>query len=315
MDDLDLALSTLTDAKVAQSKLAYALSVIERLRHRKPVEVIQEKASPQKTPEDWIRVIIPDLHGNHMCRPAVAAMIRDIKQIEPDEIVLLGDVLDCGGFLAEHQVIGYVAEAAGCSYEQDVLAANQFLDRLTLAAPGARIHWLEGNHDSRVEKWCVTRSLRQAVDADFLLSLVGPQAVCRLAERGVQYYRLSERYDDLPVPGTIRLGNCLFTHGFSAGRFVSADHALKAGTNIVFGHAHRSQSAVLKTIRDGIHGAWCPGCMCQLQKYYEHSTPNDHSHGYAIQVVAKSGKFLHLQIPIWDGDSLLPSISFRGTAQ
>jgi hypothetical protein len=29
--------------------------------------------------------------------------------IDPDEIIMLGDHLDCGGFLAQNQVLGFVA--------------------------------------------------------------------------------------------------------------------------------------------------------------------------------------------------------------
>lgn len=306
--DLDAALSTLTDAKTAQEKLRAAFAEIDRLRHRKPVEVIDVKATPSKRSDDWKRVIIPDSHGNKISRPAAAAMLRDIKTINPDEIVMLGDHLDCGGFLAQHHVMGYVAEVNQTSYADDVEAANQFLDEIIKAAPGAKIHYLEGNHEARVEKWCVTQSLRHQKDAEFLRNLVGVEAVLKLGVRGIQYYRMCDRYDDLPVPGIIRLGQCLFTHGFSTASAAATAHARVAGTSIVYGHTHRHQSDILRTVSGGVFGAWCPGALAQIQNYYEHNQPNNHSHGYGLQIVANSGRFLHLQIPILDGESLLSGL-------
>jgi predicted phosphodiesterase len=209
--------------------------------------------------------------------------------------------------------MGYVAEIGETSYEEDVEACNLFLDEIRRAAPGAEIIYLEGNHELRVERWCVTQSLRHQRDADFLRRLVGPEAVLRLADRGIQYVRMGERHNDLPVNGVIKRGQCLFTHGFSTAQAAATAHAKKAGMSIVYGHTHRHQSDLLRTIAGGVFGAWSPGCLAQLQSYYEHSNPNEHTHGYAIQIVdVDSGKFLHLNIPIVDGESMLPSISLKG---
>lgn len=308
--DIDSALESLTNAKDAQRKISYLFNELERLRNKKPVEKVYTKPDQRKSKDDWFRVIVPDSHGNRIARHAAAAMLRDIKSIEPDEIVLLGDHLDCGGFLAQHLVLGVIAESESGFYE-DVDAANQFLDQLIMAAPGAKIHYIEGNHEARIEKWCIGETLRRASDAEFLYSLVGPESVLKLKDRGITYYKRSVRYNGLPIEGCIKLGNCLFTHGWSASKAAAAKHAEKAGMNVVHGHTHRAQSDVIRTVAGGSFGAWCPGTIAQLQQFYEHGEPNNHSHGYALQIVAKSEKLLHLNIPLNEGDSLLSSIDFR----
>jgi predicted phosphodiesterase len=307
--DIDTALAALTDAKTSQAKIAACLAEIDRLRHRKPVEKLYTKPPAKVQTKQIRRVIIPDSHGNMIARHAAAAMLRDIKRIDPDEIIMLGDHLDCGGFLAQNQVLGFVAEAATTGFAEDVEACNQFLDQIILAAPGARIEYLEGNHCRRIERWCITQSLRHVADAEFLYSLIGPEAVLKLKERGINYYRQSVRYDGLPVEGVIQRGKCLFTHGWSTARAAATAHAQKAGMSIVYGHTHRSQSEIKRTVAGGVFCAWCPGCLSQLQSYYEHGDPNDHTHGYAIQLVEPSGNFLHLQIPIIDGESLLHGVN------
>ncbi len=96
-----------------------------------------------------VRLIVPDTHGSALDPMAASAMFADCERLKPQEIIHLGDAIDCGGFLAQHHVWGYVAEAE-YTFEQDVVAANMFFDRLQALAPKADFHLLEGNHD------CVT---------------------------------------------------------------------------------------------------------------------------------------------------------------
>lgn len=302
--ELDEVLAAHTQTQSLKKQVARLLDELERYRHRKPIEAIKVKAPSVQRKDDFVRVIIPDMHGNHVARNALGAVLADIKAINPDEVVLLGDLTDCGGFLAQHHILGYVQETKESSYAQDVKAANDILDQLILAAPNATFHYLEGNHERRVETWCVTTTLRHQEDAEFLRSLVGIEAVLRLDKRGINYYRMSERYNNLPVNGCIQLGECLFTHGWSTAASAATAHAKRAGTSIVYGHTHRKQSDTLRTVAGGVFEAHSPGCLSQLQRYYEHGVPNDHAHGYGVQVVAKSGRFLHTNVSVIDGESL-----------
>ena len=58
---------------------------------------------------DKVRVCVGDVHGMRMDRAAVDAFLSDVKLLDPDEIVLGGDILECGGWLAKHQPIGFIA--------------------------------------------------------------------------------------------------------------------------------------------------------------------------------------------------------------
>lgn len=251
---------------------------------------------------DVVRVIIPDTHGCLIDRKALAAMLSDIKLLDPQEIILLGDHVDCGGFLAQHHVMGYVAET-DYTYEEDLSAAKAFLDALRAVAPRAKVEYLEGNHERRVETWCVTQVLRHKKDAEGLRRLLAPEFRLGLKERGISYYRQGEFYDNLPVPGVIRRGKCYFFHGVSTAKNAVAATVDKIAGNCVFGHTHRAQSNIVRRISTGIVGSWNPGCLCQLQPLWQHTSPTDWSHGYAVQLVAETGSFLHLNIPIIEGTS------------
>lgn len=260
---------------------------------------------------DFVRVIIPDTHGAAVDRAALSAVLGDIRLLAPREIILLGDHVDCGGFLAQHHTLGYVAQTE-YSYEQDIASAAAMLDAIQRAAPRARIDYLEGNHERRVETWCVTQTLRHGRDADYLRRAFAPEFLLQLAARGIRYYRNSEFYDGLPVPGVIRRGKCYFTHGFTTAKHAAAAAQIKTAGNLVFGHTHRAQTDISRRLGVGIVGVWNPGCLCVLQQLWNHSNPTEWTHGYAIQhVSARTGEFLHLNVPIIRGKSYLHALLHR----
>lgn len=262
------------------------------------------------TPRGCIVVIAPDSHGNHIDIPARDAFIKDVKELCPDKVILLGDHLDCAGTFSTHQR-SYTNEMAE-SYQDDVEAANVFLDMLQKAASSAKDwHYIEGNHEAHVERWA-SRTFQSKRDADKLLDSYGPTKVLDLKRRGIRYYRRSEHYQGISIPGTIRVGRCFFTHGISHSKHAASTHLERFGASVVFGHIHRSQSVVSRTVTSKGHGAFCPGTLAKLQPLYKHTEPTSWSHGYGLQLVNPSGRFLHINVPILNGESLLPLIKRIG---
>lgn len=274
------------------------------LHARKPPRFIPTSpAKPTTRKGESLRVIIPDSHGSAISKPAAAAFLADLKRLDPTEIVMLGDHVDCGGFLAQHHVLGYVAQT-DYSYTDDIAATNQFLDQIQKAAPRAIIHYIEGNHERRVETWCVTQTLRHEKDCRLLRAAFVPEYLLRLKDRGIRYYRQSENYIN-GVPGTIKLGKCYFWHGTSTARDAASVNLSQIGGNVVYGHTHREAHARRRPVSTGDIGAWCPGCLCDNQPLWQHTRPTDWTHGYGVQSVMPSGNFLHINIPIVQGVSLL----------
>jgi predicted phosphodiesterase len=288
------------EVEALQKELSIAKQTMERMRKaRKPRIPVVREAAP-RAPGDIIRVVVPDTHGALVDHGALSAMLSDIKTLDPHEIILLGDHVDCGGFLAQHHVMGYVAET-DYTYEEDIAAANAFLDALQKAAPRAKIEYIEGNHERRVETWCVTQTLRNRKDAEGLRNLLSPEFRLNLMDRGIPYYRQGNFYDGISVPGVIKRGKCFFFHGISTSKNATASTVEKIAGNCVFGHTHRAQSNIVRRVSSGIIGSWNPGCLCNLQPLWQHTAPTDWSHGYAVQICSPAGSFLHLNIPIIDG--------------
>lgn len=275
-----------------------------------PPSPLRPKPPPPKTEtpkskleaRSIVRIIIPDSHGNHIDPIARDAFLSDLRSLGAHEVVFLGDHLDCGGTFSAHQR-SYTNEMAE-SYEDDVSACADFLDQVQAAAPSAEYHYLEGNHEQHVERWAA-RNFTIKRDADKMLERYGPAAVLDLNGRGIHYYRRSEHYQGINIPGTIKLGKCFFTHGIAHSKQAASVHVERFGGNVVFGHIHRDQSFGTRTVTSEALRAWCPGTLAKLQPLYQHTSPSNWTHGYAVQFVASSGEFLHINVPIFKGKSML----------
>jgi UDP-2,3-diacylglucosamine pyrophosphatase LpxH len=255
--------------------------------------------------KNLLRVIIPDSHGLHIDPLAEAAFLDDLRLLDPHEIVMLGDHLDCGGTFNAHQR-SYTNEMTE-SYADDCKATNRFLNKIQKRAPRARIHYLEGNHEQHVERWAA-RNFQNHKDAVGLLDVFGPKAVLDLKRRGISYYQRSTQYMGLSIPGTIKLGKCYFVHGISFAKHCAAVHLARFGANVVFGHVHRMQSVNERTVTSDGYGAWCPGTLAKLQPLYQHTAPTSWTHGYGVQFCAGSGAFIFVNVPIHKGKSLLHTL-------
>lgn len=261
-------------------------------------------------PKSKLRVIIPDSHGCYINKKAKNAFLKDLKTLDPEEIVMLGDHVDCSGFLSTHGLPGSMQDL-DYTYDQDIAACNKFLDEVQKAAPSAKIWYIEGNHEARIERWAITTALGKRMEAEGLRRKVAPQYLLDMAGRGITYVRSTKHYQGISIPGTIRLGKCYFTHGISAAKYAAERHLDAFADNVVFGHVHRNQSAVSRKVATGTIGAWSPGCLAELQLPYMKTQPSGHSHGYAIQAISGSGNFQHIQAVIADGASCLGELAKR----
>jgi UDP-2,3-diacylglucosamine pyrophosphatase LpxH len=258
----------------------------------------------------FLRLVIPDSHGEHIDPLARAALLADLDKLgdQVEEIVFLGDHLDCGGTFNAHQR-NYTNEMTE-SYQGDVAATNLFLD--DIQGRCAKVRWagyLEGNHEAHIERWAA-RNFERRRDAEMVLDAIGPQRVLRLHKRGIKYFRRAEMYQGIGIQGTIRRGKCYFTHGIVANKHATQTHLERFADNVVHGHTHRAQSAIGRTVKSSCIGAWCPGTLAKLQPLYNHTNPTNHSHGYALQFVSRTGgTFLHFNVPIFKGKSLLHEVT------
>lgn len=286
-----------------KKELEQALKAAEQALVRQAVKAsddVVRLATPRrkvKAAKHITRVIIPDSHGNHIDPVAAKAFLQDLQRLQPEQIVMLGDHLDCGGTFNSHQR-SYTNEIPE-SYVDDVAAANEFLDRICEYAPNAEVDYIEGNHEHHVERWAA-RNMTVKNDADMLIEVFGPAAVLNLKKRGIRYWDTKSFHCGLTVRGTIRIGKCHFTHGISHSKHADSTHLERFNGNVVFGHVHRVLAVGGRTVTSTGHGAWSPGTLARLQPLYRHTEPTTWQHGYGVQFVnASTGLFAHFNVPVF----------------
>jgi hypothetical protein len=255
-----------------------------------------------------IRIVIADVHGCHMDKRAVNALLNDLVQIGHlvTSVILIGDILDCGGLFSRFQKMSTYEFAD--SYKRDVVAANGFLNDIQKLTPRAKWDYLFGNHEWHVERFAAQTFPTQE-DAEFYLEHMGPAAVLDLDRRGIKYYKTFDFYDGLGVQSTIKRGKCYFTHGYSTAKHAAYQHLIKTGNNVVYGDTHRAQSHSDSNVDHPHICAWCPGCLCEKQPLYAHMRgPSGWSHGYGLQFYSDDGEFIHWNVPIVKGKSMVPNV-------
>lgn len=299
-----------TELASAEAKIQHLEDALEKARTARRPQKIPAAGRRRRLKGDKVRMLFGDLHGSYQDPTAVARVLADVKSMQPDEIILGGDMVDCGGFLAQHHTLSYLPQLE-YTYEEDLAAAGAFLDALSAAAPKASIEYIEGNHESRVEKFAIKQALSNRTDSNWLVRQLAPQYQLKLKERGIPYYRSSEHYDGLTVPGWIKRGKIYITHAISTAKHAAAQAISKTAGNVIYFHSHRADTYTTNLVNSGVVSAWNPGCLCKRQQLYMHTNPSGWAHGYALQFVAGSGNFLHLQVPILDGESLLPDLLKR----
>jgi len=299
-----------TEVKLLRQRVKFLESLVEQ--HEEKAERLSKakwaipKSRNYASGGSFLRLVIPDTHGASADTQAIAAMLSDISHVANDirEIVMLGDHLDCGGFLAMHHTEHYVAETTR-TFEDDVNACNELLDKVQATCKKAKIYYLEGNHERRIEKWCVTETLRNQRDAAYLFKIFGAESQLHIAKRGINYYKQGQCYDNIKVPATIKLGKCYFTHGERCGKNSAAATLNDFAACVTYGHVHREQSVSDEKISTDSISAFCPGCLCIRQPMWSHSRPTGWTLGFGLQQVIKSGHFLNINAPIVEGVSLL----------
>lgn len=268
-------------------------------RHQPPV---QKPPRARGKAKSKTRVTVGDLHGFRMDRHAVDAFLGDLKELDPEEILLGGDMVEAGGWISKHQPIGFQAQVS-YSYQEDIAAANWFLDEVQARAPKAEIKYIAGNHEEKVERLLMDMVSAHGRDHQFLMDLASPRVLLRLKERGIAYYDRHEQHEEDLPPGWIRWGKVCYVHELGGGKNAARTSLLKAAANVVYFHTHREDTATIDFPGVGVVKAYNSGCLCQRQPVWMHTSPTEWVHGYGVEFIEPNDEFLRIHVPIIKGRS------------
>ena len=198
-------------------------------------------------------IILPDVHLTDEGYASPYALAKKlIKDVQPDEIIILGDFMDCTSL--SHWIENKRKLLEGRRYKKEYQLANKELD--FLQKNSKKVTYLEGNH----EYW-VAMYLEKSPHLDDILNL--PQ-VLRLKERKIEWYPMNTLY---------KKGKIYFTHGC----YINKYHAQKMmqiyGCCICYGHTHNAQTTMMNMKMIEPIMSYGLGCLCNHSPHYMRNRP------------------------------------------
>lgn len=205
-------------------------------------------------------LFLSDLHFGQTDFFALDVVLRCIEFLQPEHIVLAGDVLDFNSLSSfDHNPL---AE----TLSQELAEWFAFAAKLRAAAGAAEIGFFEGNHENRLKRFIWRNPALFGVEALSLRSLM------QLDKWGINYHE-----NEIWVAG----GNLCLTHGTCTGQYPAAAELRKCshGFSGVSGHVHRfsTSMATQRIGADGDYmfkGWYSVGCLCSLKPEYVSGTAN-----------------------------------------
>lgn len=240
-------------------------------------------------PKKRVDVILSDVHGLFRDKRAVDAAFRTIAHVEPNRIILNGDMVDFP------TVSKYDVDPERLSdWSVDKEAKSMFPFFQTVDEMSAEpVVYLMGNHEAR---W------------DNYFSYQAPRASKHHHKSIREVLSLPQRWETLRYKAIYRLGRLQVTHGakplasYAGG--TAAGHQRKFGGNILVGHSHRLGFSPF-TNGQGTFGAWENGHL-SLPPHYAEATQN-WQQGFSVVTTHANGEFVVELVPVVKGRAF-----FRG---
>jgi len=191
--------------------------------------------------------------------------LDDIRRRQPDAVVLMGDIWDA------YRIARFthtMKDAPNTLEELD--SVQRFLYWVRKAAGPARVVYLKGNHELRLDKHMADR-----VPEIYKLEAANLPELLKLADIGIEWV---DDHDDLVMDGvTYRHGDIVRKDpGKTALEYVS-----RYAASYAIGHCHR-MATVQKRVGDSVlTGIEC-GCLCSMKAAYDYCYKPDWCRGYIV---------------------------------
>ena len=229
-------------------------SLLPTLR-RESQNIIVPEDSTLTTKDEKSIVITSDWHIPFEDKEALNLFIKFLKEYQPDELILNGNINDCTSFSTHPKIREVATILRSARQERDLWLPIAGLLRNTL--PSTKITYIGSQcHEGWIDKW-TSLSPILADDDNYTI----PKWF-KLEEFGIDF--ASEVYD------INNDGVFLVTHGTvarSKGGMSAHAELDMSGTNIAIGHTHRL-SQVYKTNAIGTYVGFETGCFCQRKPWY-----------------------------------------------
>lgn len=292
-----------------------------------PVSINIEKMSYAELPKRLMEkaLVLSDLHIGFRRnletnalqpfhdRKAIALSVSMAKAIQPNVIIINGDVLDLSMFSDK-----FLREPEFYFTTQPALIeANWVLAQLRLACPNSKIVLLAGNHDDRLRKSLITHY----TEAYSLKSVDGAEVPIMSLQNLLNLDKLSIECIENQATGYWINENLLAKHGDKAKSENGATvrELLKdIRCSVLVAHIHRIES-IYKTVQGKdirkTYSATSSGCLCRIDGFVPGSEHGcNWSQGLSVvDYEVGNGFFSISPVSIYDGQAVYNGQLYRGT--
>ena len=243
-------------------------------------------------------LVIPDCHIPYHDERAYNLMMRVAKDLDPDEVVILGDYADF-----------YAINSHGKDPNMTHLLADEIsavveeLTRLKRTFPKAKRVYIEGNHEFRLARYVKQKC------PDLYGTFSVPQLL-ELSILGFEFvpYTPNQKYSVL--------GSSLIARHepLAGGKHVAQNTAEKAMASVIFGHTHRIQEAQTVTMDGqnlrGISSGWLGDKESQVMQYVK--SHHQWALGFSIVRMLEDGTWFNELVHILDYRCIVNGYIYEG---
>jgi len=215
-------------------------------------------------------LILSDIHIPFHDSPAIHAVIAHAKRLNPDCILLNGDVCDF------FSISRFDKNPTESSLKQELQLTRQFLGWLRQSFPKARVIYKLGNHDEWFDKYLLRKAPELFNVPGISLRHLTTGKVDNLNEVGG-----IEWIDDQQK---IKAGHLTIWHGHEVGKGSIAPpvnparglfmRTMECG---LMGHLHKDSTHTETTSNGKLIACWSTGCLCGLWPRYARVNKWTHS--------------------------------------
>lgn len=211
------------------------------------------------------RIVGNDFHVPFHDRQALLVFLAIVEAIGPDEVIILGDALDC------QQISRFGTHISRLGKIQDDLdEGTSVIADIRRAAKKAKIRFKLGNHEDRLTKWAMNN----------------PEMANLRALKPLQFFGLDKLGDIeiIPYKEHIRILDTILTHGHRVSKnsgSTALANVLAYGSSVMCGHTHRMSKVYLSQGGRVMVGHE-NGCLCQLDPEYLPIGTANWQHGFSI---------------------------------
>lgn len=210
-----------------------------------------------------------DVHVPEHDSQIVDAWLEWCRDTKPTTVVVGGDFLDL------ESMSSHGGNPRPPTLDEDLGPGREVLQRIRDANQLARIVYLEGNHETRLQRW-IANNAKNVNGSLAIPDLLG------LKELDVEWVEYGQTHKE---------GKLHFVHGFWCNDLHAKKHLMEYGSSVMYGHTHRPQFYTRGLVDGTVHGAFGMPCMCKLNAPYLNNKPSGWMQGFGAAYVMPSGHF------------------------